>query len=144
LRIAQEAKQKDNLRRYKRGKKGRPLWLFVDDARAIISQDMDEYRDRGKAEVEQCIYMYGEDGWNTVLVYHNAREIPKGIIKESDFIICSRLDKEDANYLPDDAYRRIVTSLYVKPYHYYNEWACRSKDGKIRKFFAIDSPIGLR
>lgn len=144
LQIYQIAKQKDNLIRRKTGGVPRPIWLVVDDAREVINASMKDDTHRAKREIERCVYMFGEDGWNVIMIFHNASEVPKGLLKESDFIICSKLDKEDAKYLPNEYLQSAAQKLFVKPHYYYNEWAVYSKDGVVRRFFAIDSRVGLR
>jgi hypothetical protein len=144
LEIAQKAKQKHNELRRRKGKSERPLFLVVDDAREIVASYMDFERYRARREVERCVYMFGEDGWNVLLVYHNAKDVPEGLLKEADYIISSRLDKSDAEYLPGDNFKQYVQNLFVKPYYFYNEWAVRSKDGSVRTFYAIDSRVGLK
>jgi hypothetical protein len=144
MQVAQRAKRRDNIYRRSKGMKERPAWIVVDDAREIVAEWMDFQRYRARREIENSIYLFGEDGWNILLVYHNVDDIPKGLLKEADYIICSKLDREGAKNLPDEEFRQTVQKLYVRSYNFYNEWACRSKDGTIRRFYAIDSPVGLK
>jgi hypothetical protein len=144
IQTVQKAKRRDNIARKKKGLPERSIWLIVDDAKAIIDRSMDPDKYRAREVIDECLYMYGEDGWNILLVYHSIDQVPRDYLDQADFIICSRLGRFDLKKLTNERLEMFARNLKVKGGTFYNEWAVGTKDGEARTFFAIDSRVGLR
>ena len=146
IKIAQRAKRTDNSYRRSKGWEEKPIWIVVDDASEVIAEYMgNKERYRAKIEIMRLIDKFGEEGWNVMLTYHKAEDVPEGLIDRADFIITSKMNKRSAAKISTDQYYiDTVSRLFIKEFYYYNEWAVRMKSGQVRTFYAIDSPVGLK